>query len=97
MQFFRENLQQLSDWLHEVNFSVCLILELSCDVIDLISFGLELVNVVAVFVSSYPHDGNGRILFYDKKYFVVDFYERKVLLIELPECLLGLLAFEVEW
>ena len=97
MQFFRENLQQLSDWLHEVNLGVCLILELSCDVIDLISFGLKLVNVVAVLVASYPHDGNGRILFYDKKYFAVDFYERKVLLIELPECLLGLLAVEAEW
>ena len=65
--------------------------------IDLICFGLELVNVVAVLVSSHLHDGDGGILGYEEKYFAVDFYERKVLLIELPECLLGLLTVEVEW
>ncbi len=96
MEFFWEKLQQLSNWLHEINFGICLILQLSGDVIDLICFGVELINIFAVLISSYLHNWNVRILIYDEKYFAANFNQRKMLLIKLSESLLGLLAVNVK-
>lgn len=67
MKFFRKNLQQFCDWLHEINLLICLIFELSSDVVNLIWFGIELVDVVPVLIASYPHDGNVWILCYHKR------------------------------